>query len=263
MHLTDLNLTRICFVKMWYLLPIYFGILLLFSSSYKAQQVPKSCPLLGADYPPPSHLSDSSAIRNASDKMGEAIRSALVKETIYGRLDPNLTSFSLEVYSTSSAEALFTFHYTAPQLPRNEGVKSVDSNSVYRIASISKLFSVYTYLLAAGDASFNDPITKYVPELALFMDEHASNLQDNDIDFVDWHSITVSALASHLAGIPRDTPPAPSTESPFLALEPPSGLSINATYCGSPTQGLVPCTRAGEPFRFELISILSSNRFQV
>jgi CubicO group peptidase (beta-lactamase class C family) len=79
------------------------------------------------------------------------------------------------------------------------GVKNVDSHSQYRIGSISKLFTVYTFLIEAGDVKFNDPITKYVPELAA-----AARHEQNAVDSVDWESVTVGNLASQMSGIGRD-----------------------------------------------------------
>jgi CubicO group peptidase (beta-lactamase class C family) len=61
-----------------------------------------------------------------------------------------------------------------------EGVATADSNTIYRIASISKLLTVYTYLITAGDSSFNDLITKYVQELAQYAHTAANVLSTDD-----------------------------------------------------------------------------------
>ena len=59
--------------------------------------------------------------------------------------------------------SLFTFLHT-PTAYRNttHGVDEVDSNTVYRLGSISKLLTACLSLLEAGDASWNEPVTNYI-----------------------------------------------------------------------------------------------------
>ena len=66
----------------------------------------------------------------------------------------------------------------------------VDENSIFRIGSLSKLFTVYTFLIERGMRDWREPITKYVVELA-----NAAN------NTTDWRDITIEDLASHMAGI--------------------------------------------------------------
>ena len=86
-----------------------------------------------------------------------------------------------------------------------EGVTSVDSNTVYALGSISKLLTVYTFLLEAGDTSWNDPVTKYIPELAAYAKAHPQ-AATQQIDHYNWEDITVGALVSQLSGMVRDVP---------------------------------------------------------
>jgi CubicO group peptidase (beta-lactamase class C family) len=37
-----------------------------------------------------------------------------------------------------------------------------NSYTVFRVGSLTKLIVVYTFLIKAGDARFNDPVAKYV-----------------------------------------------------------------------------------------------------
>lgn len=62
----------------------------------------------------------------------------------------------------------------------------MDGDSIYRIASTTKLFTVYLLLLKVGDGIFNDPVPKYLPELA---------------GIQNWDEITVGALAGYMGGI--------------------------------------------------------------
>ena len=77
------------------------------------------------------------------------------------------------------------------------GVHVVDENSIYRIGSISKMFTVYTFLLELGDGYWNQPVTKYVPELA-------AAAKDDVITQVQWEDVTLGDLAGQMAGIDRE-----------------------------------------------------------
>jgi CubicO group peptidase (beta-lactamase class C family) len=189
--------------------------------------------------------SGSKAVLKASELLLEAIKQALRNTTIYGALDPNATSFSLQLYSLHEADPLFTYHYAAPALAEpTEGVAAPDSNTVYRIGSVSKLLTVYIYLIKAGDASWNDPITKYVPELTEYANATADVLSTDEIDTVGWKEITVGALASQLAGIGRDRALPGAVEKSFLAYGLPPVPAPNASFCGT---SIIqePCDRAG------------------
>lgn len=207
-------------------------------------QSTKPCPLLGPDFPPPVSLINRDAIQNAKQKLTHSLQAALLNATIYGQFDPNATSFSLDVYSIHEKNSLFTYHFSAPALAHPaEGVATVDSNTIYRIGSVSKLLTVYTYLIQVGDVSFNEPITNYVPELASYAASHSAALQSNEIDFVDWNSITVGALASQMAGIPRDFASGAASDADLASFGLPPVPAVNVSICGEPTE--LPCDRAG------------------
>jgi Beta-lactamase len=149
-----------------------------------------SCPLLGPDYPPASQLSQSHAISAATQSLESSLKAALTKGTEYGQLDTDTTSFSINVYSITQATPLFTYHYSAPGLSKPaEGVAKVDSNTIFRIGSASKLWTVYLYLIEAGDVSFNEPITKYIPELATYAKTNAAALANDGTDITTWKDI--------------------------------------------------------------------------
>jgi CubicO group peptidase (beta-lactamase class C family) len=109
-------------------------------------------------------------------------------------------SFSIQVFT--SDEILYEHYHTAPTLPslRQYGVSQVDENTVYRIGSITKIFTVYAFLLDAGQQYFGHPVTEFVPELAV----QAENKAGNAITTTDWADVTIGDLASHLAGIASD-----------------------------------------------------------
>ena len=71
-----------------------------------------------------------------------------------------------------------------------------DENTVYGIASITKLFTSIALmkLVEEGAIKLNDPVTKYIPELY--------NIQSNGHN-VD--KITIKSIIRHTTGLPRNS----------------------------------------------------------
>ena len=72
---------------------------------------------------------------------------------------------------------------------------------MFRIGSISKLFTVYTFLLHGGLELWQQPVTDYVPELRQAALE---SINSSNLDSVRWEEVTLGSLASHMSGIGRD-----------------------------------------------------------
>ncbi|KAI9716957.1 MAG: hypothetical protein M1828_007471 [Chrysothrix sp. TS-e1954] len=108
------------------------------------------------------------------------------------------TSFSIEI--TSSTDTLWTHHHTADNRASGS-TKKVTSDSVYRIASISKTFTVLLALLQQeqGVLSLEDSIAKWLPELVELRDA------TGNADGPRWENITLRSLASQLSGLPRES----------------------------------------------------------
>ena len=157
------------------------------------------CPLLGPDFPPPRNFSQNSGFRNTTDLFSTAIQQLLnTGNSSYGLFNSTSTSFSINVFSTFSDTPLYEYYYTAPLFSNGSvGTNSVNGNTVFRIGSISKLFTVLTLLIEKGDANLHDPITKYVPEVK-------NALNTGTIDSVQWDDVTLGELASQMSGIGRD-----------------------------------------------------------
>ncbi|KAL7265862.1 hypothetical protein RUND412_011610, partial [Rhizina undulata] len=105
----------------------------------------------------------------------------------------NETSFSIGI--TSIDGTLFESHHTAKYQGDYVGcsAQNVTGDTVYRIASITKVFTVLGVLLQSG-VCLDDPITKYVPELT----------EGSNSGGIRWEEITLRALGSQLSGIPRE-----------------------------------------------------------
>lgn len=178
----------------------------------------------------------------------EAIQAAIANltATFEALIDSNLPSlssnaFSVDFWSLPDEGSIFTYHWSAPDLVNNtEGVTTVDSNTIYRVASISKVLTVYVFLANAGDELWNHPITEYVPELA----EAANATEDEtDVDAVRWRDVTIGSLASHLAGISRDLWGTSGLEQQATLLGFPPVPPPEGSYCDGTPEVKFPCDR--------------------
>jgi hypothetical protein len=135
------------------------------------------CPFLGPVFPAPKSLSTNAAFQASLADLESSITNALLSgSSVHGPLNSSDT-YSIQIFSASDEKPLLDFHHRGA---------NVFGNSVYRIASTTKVLTVYLLLLQAGDGILNDPVTKYLPELAG---------QDH------WDDITVGSLAGYTSGI--------------------------------------------------------------
>lgn len=138
-------------------------------------------------FPVPSWLNGYGTLKTAFEDLDKQYNAVIE--------DPKFenTSFSIEVTSTS--ETLWSYHHTASNLNTTRpGDTNVSTNSLYRIASITKTFTTLAilYQQAAGNLSLDDPVTYYIPEL------------NSSAYTLPWKDITLRSLASQLSGIPRE-----------------------------------------------------------
>lgn len=145
-------------------------------------------PVLPAPISPSTHDSVQAAIQNATDRFRDLTASF------------NTTGISVAVRSIHEASPMLELHHT-PAVRDNTSTSTVDSDTIYRIGSISKIFAVLS-VLTQGQMKLEDPIVKYVPEL-LRLRDHAVPVA-NDITAVNWDEVTVGSLASHMSGIGTD-----------------------------------------------------------
>ncbi|KAH7304335.1 beta-lactamase/transpeptidase-like protein, partial [Stachybotrys elegans] len=137
----------------------------------------------------------------------------------------------------------------------------INKDSVFRLASVSKVLSVWSFLIEVGDEHFNDPITRYVPELGAVSNISATGVVYDDIDQVRWNEVTLGQLASHLAGIPRD--PAQTDMSAELVPQQAIALGLpplsedEIPKCGV-TGLLRTCSRSGRSEEFFFLSSLTT-----
>ncbi|KAL0474855.1 beta-lactamase/transpeptidase-like protein [Neurospora intermedia] len=162
-----------------------------------------NCPPLGPVFEKPRNFKSSAAIRAALANLTETFQAR--DEDNSAAVRANITSYSLEVFSISDTDpVIFDWHHTAPAHASsnitNGGVKKTDADTVYRLGSLTKILTVYTWLVQDGDVKWNEPITKYVPELA----KAADKAKDDPVGNVAWGEVTVGSLAGQLSGAVRD-----------------------------------------------------------
>jgi hypothetical protein len=155
--------------------------------------------LMGSIFPKPRNLSTSATMQAAIQNLTAVFTARDADNSTGSYTNP----YSVQVFSASDSTPLFQHYHTAPNLAsfNSTGVTQVDADTVYRIGSLTKIFTVFTFLLEAGDVHFNSPVTNYVPELAAL----AKNTSGNAITRIAWEDITIGELASHMAGIASDS----------------------------------------------------------
>ncbi|KAJ9141647.1 Beta-lactamase/transpeptidase-like protein [Pleurostoma richardsiae] len=156
------------------------------------------CVPAGPDFPPPAHLSMSPLLVSATAEF-----EALLANASLG-LKSNNTAWGVALFSAKENKTLYEYYFT-PSM--GVGVETVDRDSMFRIGSVSKVFTVWTFLVEAGEVPLNEPVTKYVPELlkaASASKRDGDGIIYDDLDAVQWEDITLGQLASHSAGIARD-----------------------------------------------------------
>lgn len=121
----------------------------------------------------------------------------------FGAIKPNTTSFSVSLFSGSDSAGddpiIFEYHHTATLSATAE---NVTAQTLFPVGTLTQLFTVYSWLVATSDGCWASPITNFLPELK----QTSLSPSQYDIDLaVDWDSITVGSLVSHMSGLVRDS----------------------------------------------------------
>ncbi|KFX87711.1 hypothetical protein V490_08066 [Pseudogymnoascus sp. VKM F-3557] len=163
--------------------------------------------LLGPSYEAPVDLASnkslvSAAWRNATATLQTYIKHGSETSKIVAAMK-NIT-FSAGLFSLEDAGASkLQFHYTSPEIANApNGTHKVDGNTIYRMASVTKAFTVLAGLLEVKSTDWERPISDFVPTLAEYVKKMPG--EDDPIHTTQWDKITLSALAAQIAGVPRD-----------------------------------------------------------
>lgn len=140
--------------------------------------------------PSPAFLPPQSSTYRDSPILNNAFKSiAKSLDELVSQPEFDTSSFSIEV--TTSTASLWELHHTARNKdPVRPGTDKVSGESAYRMASISKAFTVLAIIQqhVAGNLSIDDTIDQYL------------DLRGD----IQWSDITLRTVASQLSGIPRD-----------------------------------------------------------
>ncbi|KAI0738330.1 beta-lactamase/transpeptidase-like protein [Daedaleopsis nitida] len=149
-----------------------------------------SLPNLFSETPPPAH-----AVRDAADALDRHLTARFGK----GDID------SLSVAVVTSAGVLYEKNFGVMRANETDSPPT-HSHSMYRIASVGKLFPVLEGFVLAqkGLISWDDPIDKYIKTF-----KYVSDGLDKDAKYAtrEHPPITLRQLASHMSGLGRDWPP--------------------------------------------------------
>lgn len=187
-------------------------------------------PRLGPAYLQPSDLtSNKSLVRQAWLDLGSKLDFSILHNSSFsglGNLDSYTFSISAFSLNDPSAAHLLQYHHTGSNVRESSyGTKMVDDSSIYRLGSISKLFTVYTTLMTIGTEYWDQPITNYVSDLSGSHGCQASSARQES-----WCQVTLGALAGQMGGILRNV--AASDNDLTVAL---SAQGINPSSFGFPS----------------------------
>lgn len=158
------------------------------------------CPLLGPSWPAAVNLTRDATVSAALQNITTNLQAAVDAGNFSG------DSLSIQIFDKKDSDALLKFFSTGQSINTTIGVSEVDENTVFRIGSTSKLFTVLLLLIKSEFHIFDERVSNYIPEIqrAEFELHWNATKRDNGIDFLKWNEVTVGELATHLAGLPRD-----------------------------------------------------------
>lgn len=182
------------------------------SSLFSASVATAYCLPPGSLLPPPKVLSDTPKLKLPSSTF----------------TDKNwLSDTSFAIKASIGDVTVYKYEHSSPG--REVGQSLLDTS--FRVASITKMFTMLAILLSGNKVKLSDPITKFIPEL------------NEDV----YGQVTIAALASHTSGLGRfiytgDLAIVPGFRPAALGLP-----NINNTGVTRPTCDLLPggrvCTR--------------------
>ena len=177
---------------------------------------------LGPSYPFPQDLTSershvSAAWKNVTSTLDKYLQDP--SPELEGPAGLKNLTFSLGMFSIhdTTAANLLQYHYTSAEVANSTvGITNVDGDSIYRVASISKLVTAYAAELNLDARDWDRPITDFVPTLAQYTQKNPG--EKDPVNIIQWDQVTLAALGSQLAGTPRDVIPLDGSD--YLYIDP-------------------------------------------
>lgn len=194
MHFSSSYMTRSSFAMrlvsaLWKAIWSTIVCLCVFESVALGQSSPY-CHFLGPVFPTPGNYSAAPPVQQALKQLNSSL-SDLISDGTYDGLESVVS-----VLVFDEQERLLNFSYAPPGMRQYLTSGTLDENTLFRIGSISKVLAVYALLAEVGFDRMYDPVTRWVPELAV-------GCHGNTSRGFGWDDITVGSLTNHLAGLPR------------------------------------------------------------
>jgi hypothetical protein len=158
------------------------------------------CSLLGPMYPMPANITASPLIQDTQTIFRNLLEEVFVNgSTPLGRFDVVNSSVSIGVFSAQTGEFLNEYHHagSSPLIQAGLTSGSLNADTLYRIGSVGKFLTVYTFLIKLGWSYWSEPVVKFVPELVGARD-------GGPVRSMNWSEITLGSLARQISGLPRD-----------------------------------------------------------
>ncbi|KAF2497639.1 beta-lactamase family protein [Lophium mytilinum] len=200
--------------------------------------------LLGPRYPVPTDLTSDDSVVTAGWKNVTSLFDTYLHGDRSSIPNPptgleNLT-FSIGMFSIHDPAAQsLQYHYTSKEVETGPGVHKVDGDSIYKVASISKLITVFTAMLSFDVDQWARPITDFVPSLS----KSALDKVGHDrISHTQWEDVSLRALAAQIAGV--SAADLPAGEDAALVVDTTTGVPpLNL----SDLEALYPCSKYANP----------------
>lgn len=204
---------------------------------------PALADFLGPRYPAPKEISSDNSLVAESWKNLSSTLNTYTQDTYESTTPSKLVAslknitFSLGMFSLHDAAASkLQFHYTSHEIAKAaNGTHKVDGDSIYRVASVTKAFTVLAGLLNLKDSDWDRPLTDINPTFAGYARNHTA--EDDPIYMVEWDKITPRALSAQIAGVPRDGFPNPGEillQEVIAASTGANGSAVDPTALGFP-----------------------------
>ncbi|OAA38671.1 Beta-lactamase/transpeptidase-like protein [Beauveria brongniartii RCEF 3172] len=154
-------------------------------------------------YPTPADLSSNRSLvhagwKNLTSTLDRYLQGKLNASASAAFAGVENVTFSVGLFSLNDPLALkLQYHHAAPEVKAAVvGTRRVDQDSIYRIASVSKLITTFAGLLQLSDKDWHRP-------LALINPAFKRQRENADvIRAIEWDKVTPWALASQLSGLP-------------------------------------------------------------
>lgn len=146
-------------------------------------------PILGSTFPSDFDLTQTDAFLEGTESFPQLIEELFAS----GAVNESETSFAIDVFSSVTNTSIYHYYHSGSVNEEYLTAGELNDDTIFRVGSVSKLYTIYAILAQAGLDILRDPVTKYLPELS-------GNSRDAPLTKIIWEDITVGALAAHQAG---------------------------------------------------------------